>query len=39
MPKKYIAQAGPGVRHQKGSDAGGNKQRMGSDKVWDYRMQ
>jgi hypothetical protein len=40
MPrKKYIAQAGPGVRHEKGSDAGGNKEPMGSRKVWDHHMQ
>ena len=40
MPrKKYIAQAGPGVRHSPGSDAGRNKERMGSNKVWDHHMQ
>lgn len=39
MNNKKVAQAGPGYRPRPGSDAAGNKERMGTDKVWDHHMQ
>lgn len=33
-----IGDAGPGYRPRPGSDAAGNKERMGTDKVWDSHM-
>lgn len=38
MKKNQIAQAGPGYRPRPGDDSGGNRERMGTKKVWDSHM-